>query len=92
MHKPIDKGTYIYFNRKYDLFSNKDAVLMMRWEIMMIKKKKPIFKVPVIVIDWQAALVAIDGRGVPVTDRKRTIELAMQYAVLCVFIRSTFSL
>ena len=51
MHKPIDKGKWIYFNRKYDLLFNKDAVLMMRWEIMMIKKKKPIFKVPVIVID-----------------------------------------
>ena len=51
VHKPIDKGKWIYFNRKYDLFFNKDAVLMMRWEMMRIKKKKPIFKVPVIVID-----------------------------------------
>ena len=51
MHKPIDKGKWIYSNRKYDLLFNKDAVLMMRWEMMMIKKKKPIFKVPVIVID-----------------------------------------
>ena len=51
MHKPIDKGKWIYFNKKYDLFFNKDAVLMMRWEMMMVKKKKPIFKVPVIVID-----------------------------------------
>ena len=41
---------------------------MMRWEMMMIKKKKPIFKVPVVVMDRQAALVAIDRRGVLVTD------------------------
>ena len=92
MHKQIDKGEWVYFNRKWDLFFNKEAVLILRWEIMMIKKMKPIFNVPVIVIDWQAALVAIDGRGVLVTDWNRTIELAMQREVLCVCIRFTFIL
>ena len=47
----IDKGEWVYFNRKWDLYFNKEAVLILRWEIMMTKKKKPIFDVPVIVID-----------------------------------------
>ena len=51
MHKRIDKGEWVYVYRKWDLFFNKEAVLILRWEIMMIKKKKPIFNVPVIVID-----------------------------------------
>ena len=49
MHKPIDKGRWIYHNREYDLIFNEDAVLTMRWEMSMAKK--PIFKVRVIVID-----------------------------------------
>ena len=53
MHKLVDKGKWVYFNGKWDLFLNKKAVLILRWEIMMIKKKKKkhIFNVPVIVID-----------------------------------------
>ena len=49
MHRPIDKGRWVYPNRKHDQIFNEDAVLMLRWEMMMIKK--PIFKVLVIVID-----------------------------------------
>ena len=36
MHKPIVKGRWTYLNRKYDLVFNEDAVLMVRWEIMML--------------------------------------------------------
>ena len=50
----IDKGEWVYFNRNWDLYFNKEAVLILQWEIKMMKKKKkkkPIFDVPVIVID-----------------------------------------
>ena len=51
MHRRTDRGEWVYFNRKWDQLFNKEEVLILRWEIMMIKKKKPIFNVPVIVID-----------------------------------------
>ena len=49
----IDKGEWAYSNRNCDLYFNKEAVLILQSEIKVMKKKKkkPIFDVPVIVID-----------------------------------------
>ena len=51
----IDKGQWVYFSRIWDLYFNKEAVLILQMEIKMMKKKKKkkkhIFDVPVIVID-----------------------------------------
>ena len=36
----IDKGQWVYFSRIWDLYFNKEAVLILQWEIKMIEEEE----------------------------------------------------